>query len=323
VSDPGPVVLVEDLPAEQLQVLREALAGYDVSSATADPSALERAAYVIVRDGKLDGSALAVAPGLQLVVRIDVGEGIVDEEACAARGIPVVVIPSTSLGSVAEHTVMLILMLFKRFQEASERLHAGVVVGGVEPAVTTQESYAYNWVGLDKFQALLRKRVGLVGLGRIGMETARLLRCFGVDVVYTKRNRLSDGEEAEAGVSYVIFDELLATSDCVSLHARFYPETDRMMGRREFELMKPGSLFVNTARGRLVDEAALVAALKSGHLAGAALDVFWYEPLPKESPLLRTENLLLTPHTAGIPMTESLVIELLEAARAIKDKTDG
>jgi len=113
--------------------------------------------------------------------------------------------------------------------------------------------------------------------------------------VYTKRNRLDHTLEEQLGVRYLPFDELLAACECVSLHLRFVPETDRLMGEREFGLMRPGSLFVNTARGRLVDEAALIAALESGHLAGAALDVFWYEPLPEDSPLLSAPNLVLTP----------------------------
>jgi phosphoglycerate dehydrogenase-like enzyme len=212
---------------------------------------------------------------------------------------------------------MVILMLLKRFQVANERLRAGVMAGGVEPTETTQDTYAYNWVDLEHFQALLRKRVGLVGLGKIGRAAAVRLRCLGADVVYTKRTRLDEADEQALGVSWAGFDDLLEMSDCVSLHARVYPETERMMGAREFALMKRGSFFVNTARGRLVDEEALLRALESGHLAGAALDVFWYEPLPKDSPLLKAKNLLLSPHTGGIPLAESQSIELVEAAHVV------
>jgi D-3-phosphoglycerate dehydrogenase len=119
-------------------------------------------------------------------------------------------------------------------------------------------------------------------------------------------------------VRFLSRDELLKTSDCVSLHHRFDDSSERYMGRREFGLMKPGSYFVNTARGRLVDEAALLEALESGHLAGAALDVFWQEPLPQDSPLLRARNLILTPHVGGIPSRASSLVELGEAARLIR-----
>ena len=219
--------------------------------------------------------------------------------------------------SVAEHAVMAILMLLKRLFEATERLRAGIVTGGIEPAVTTQESYAFNWVGLERFDALHGKTVGLVDLGRIGSHAAKLLRCFGCDVVYTKPNRLPPAEEERRGVRYLRFDELLRESHCVSLHLRFSTETERLMGEREFGLMPKASFFVNTARGRLVDEAALVRALESSHLAGAALVVFWYEPLPADSPLLRAPKLLLTPHTGGIPSAESKILEWQEAAQRV------
>jgi lactate dehydrogenase-like 2-hydroxyacid dehydrogenase len=307
------VALVEELPADERSAFERALpSGWSASS---DPTSLPEAEVVVVRDGVLDAATLERAPRLRRVVEIDVGDGSVDVAACEARGVARELVTSPSLNSVAEHAVMLLLMLLKHVVDASERLRDGVIVGDVKPAVTTQESYAYNWVGLERFDALYGKTVGLVGLGRIGEHAATLLRAFGCDVVYTKRTRLPEQQEKESGIRYLPFEELLAASDCVSLHLRFVPETERMMGAREFSLMRPGSLFVNTARGRLVDEAALVDALASGHLGGAALDVYWYEPLPPDNPLLYASNLILTPHTAGIPSAESRVLELQEAAR--------
>ncbi len=214
---------------------------------------------------------------------------------------------------------MLICAVFKRLGVASERFRAGTMVDGMTPELTTQESYAYNWVGLDRFEALYGKTIGLVGLGKIGREVATRLVAFAADVAYTKRNRLSAEEERSLGVRFLPFDELLAASHCVSLHNRFDADTDKMMGAREFALMRPGSFFVNTARGRLVDEEALVAALESGHLAGAALDVFHHEPLQTDSPLLQTPNTILTPHTAGIPIGISLAWELEQAGKHISD----
>jgi len=290
--------------------------GSRVINGQKEPEALKTASFLIVRDGIADSAVASSADRVRKVIRLE-GRGSVDEAAFAGRGATIHHVGSPALISVAEHTVMVILMLLKRFQEASERLRAGVVAGDVEPAETTQDSYAYNWVDLEHFEALLRKRVGLVGLGKIGRATAVRLRCLGADVVYTKRTRLDEADEQALGVSWANFDDLLAMSDCVSLHARVYPETERMMGAREFGLMKRGSFFVNTARGRLVDEEAMLRALESGHLAGAALDVFWYEPLPKDSPLLKVKNLLLTPHTGGIPLAESQAIELVDAARVI------
>jgi phosphoglycerate dehydrogenase-like enzyme len=313
------VALVEDLPVPHRQVLEEALPDAEIGDGRGDPDLLGRARWIVARDGIVDRDTLNAARSLRGVIRFEVGEGSVDDVACADRGVDVHTIPSPALATVAEHTVMVILMLFKRVLEASARLRAGEVVDGAEPQVTTQESYAYNWVGLERFEGLRGQTVGLVGLGAIGAETARLARCFGADVVYTKRSRLSPEDEAAAGVRFASFDDLLRQSHCVSLHNRFMPETERMMGAREFALMRPGSFFVNTARGRLVDEDALVDALRSEHLAGAALDVFWYEPLKPDSPLLSAPNLLLTPHTGGIPLAEGQAIELRQAARLISE----
>lgn len=280
-------------------------------------TALATATAVVIRDRVLDEAALESAPNLRLVVQIADGRGAVDAAGCAARGIEVARIESPVLSSVAEHAVMAVLALLKRLLEASALLRAGLVIGGARPEVTTQERYAYNWVGLERFDALYGKTVGLVGLGAIGTHAARLFNGFGCDVVYTKPNRLAPAEEAEHKVRYLPFDELLAACDCVSLHLRFTPETERLMGEREFGLLRAGALFVNTSRGRLVDEAALVRALESGRLAGAALDVYRHEPLPRDSPLLAAPNLLLTPHTAGIPSAESEIAELRAAARRL------
>ncbi len=305
------VALVESLPSKQLELLKQLLPnGYRlVDGAVAEADA------VVVRDGVVDAALLDSALRLRRVVKIDVGAGSVDAEACAERGIEVAIVESPSLMSVAEHTVMSMLMLFKRVVDAADRLRAGTIVGGAEPALTTQESYAYNWVGLEHFDALWGQTIGLVGLGRVGTHAARLLHSFGADVVYTKRNPLSADDETALGVRYLPFDALLQASRCVSLHNRFTPETEQMMGEREFALMPDDSFFINTARGRLVDEAALVRALESGHLAGAALDVFVLEPLPTDSLLLSAPNVLLTPHTGGIPSAESQVLEFREAVR--------
>jgi phosphoglycerate dehydrogenase-like enzyme len=317
------------LAQEELEALRAAVgdtsrnAGLEVvligdEKAAQQITALAEARYLVVRDQPATAQVLEAAPRLRAVIRLDSGSATVDETLCQQRGIPIFVVRSPTLVSVAEHTILLILALFKRFVRAMDDLRAGVVVGGVRPAVTTQKSYAYNWIGLSGFDALWGKRVGLVGLGKIGREVAIRLRAFGVEVAYTKRNPLATEEERLLGVRFLPRDELLQVSDCVSLHHRFDESSERYMGGREFALMRPGSYFVNTARGRLVDEAALLAALRSGHLAGAALDVFWYEPLPTDSPLLQASNLILTPHVGGIPSAASSLIELGEAGRLIQ-----
>jgi phosphoglycerate dehydrogenase-like enzyme len=328
------VAVLGVLAPEELEALRAALGdtlrddGLDVvliggEQAARQNASLVAARYLVVRDQPASDQILEAAPQLRAVIRLDSGSATVDEALCMQRGIPVFVVRSPTLVSVAEHTILLILALFKRFVVAMDDLRAGVVVGGVQPAMTTQRSYAYNWIGLQGFDALWGKHVGLVGLGKIGREVAIRLRAFGVEVAYTKRSPLASDEERSLGVRFLPRDELLQVSDCVSLHHRFDESSERYMGGREFALMKPGSYFVNTARGRLVDEAALLAALRSGHLAGAALDVFWYEPLPTDSPLLQARNLILTPHVGGIPSRASSLTELGEAGRLIRSRHQG
>jgi D-3-phosphoglycerate dehydrogenase / 2-oxoglutarate reductase len=313
-NDAPTVAILDTGSTSRSDVLRAALPS---AWAVEDGSQLATADYLIVYDATVDADVLAAAQGLRRIIRIDDAGGVVDEEACAQRGIPVEVVESPTSMSVAEHVVMSMLILFKRVPQATAELRRGKVQDGIEPIVTTQQRYAYNWTGLDHWETLHGKPVGLVGLGKIGQRTARLLRCFGADVLYTKPYQLSSEQEDELGVRYETLENLLRSSRCVSLHNRLSADTQGMIGEPEFALMPRGSFFVNSARGALVDEHALVSALHDGHLAGAALDVFRIEPLPDDSPLLDAPNLLLTPHIAGIPNAESEVLELRAAARLL------
>ncbi len=142
------------------------------------------------------------------------------------------------------------------------------------------------------------KTLGLIGLGSIGSKVARLAQAFGMKVVAYSLSK--DAEKAEAlGVQLISLDELLKTSDIVSVHCRVTPETIGLIGNREIELMKPTAYLINTARAVLIDQQALLNALQNKRIAGAALDVFWYEPLPVNHPLLELDNLTITPHLAG------------------------
>ncbi len=316
----GPkVAVVEEFTAAQLDALRQALPdGVTLLTDALGAGTIGQADYLVLREEGIEDDRLAALASLRGVVTIDSGGAAVSAEICESMGVWTEGVPSPGPISVAEHTVMLILALFKRLPTAHRRLMDGVIVDGMEPFVTDQLNYSYNWVGLELFEAVLGKTVGLVGVGQIGGAAARMLVAFGVDVVYYKRNRFSPEEEQEMGIRYLPFDELLAESHCVSLHNKFTPETEKMMGAREFALMPEGSFFVNTARGRLVDEDALMEALDSGHLAGAALDVFWWEPILPDSPLRTTPNLLMTPHTAGTPAGDTVALELGSAGRVVR-----
>jgi phosphoglycerate dehydrogenase-like enzyme len=194
-----------------------------------------------------------------------------------------------------------------------------------EPILTDQRKYTYNWIGLEDFGTLYGKTAGLIGLGLIGRATADRLRAVGMRLLYTQRNRLDPATEARYGVQWRELDDLLRESDFVSLHHRFQegPDgNDNHIGAREFALMKPTAYLVNTARGRLVDEDALLEALRSRQIAGAGLDVFRYEPLPADHPLfeLAGDNVILTPHVAGAPVTEAWATIARELVEKVEEQ---
>lgn len=313
-SGPTVALLDGDDAARSVEALRAALPAEWTVDKQDDA---DDADYLVVVDAVADRSVADSGTRLRLATLIEDAGGSLDRTAFDERGVAIEVVQSPTLISVAEHTVMGMLVIMKRAFVAGTDLVAGRVAGGVEPTLTTQSHYAYNWTGLSAWDAMYGKTVGLVGMGTIGSHVARQLRGFGVDVLYTKPHRLGVEQERELGVRYADLDTLLESSDCVSLHARFTPETEKMMGAREFALMPAGSFFVNTSRGRLVDEQALVDAVASGHLAGVALDVFEMEPLPADSPLLGLSNAFFTPHTGGIPTSEARPLELRLAARRL------
>lgn len=265
----------------------------------------------------------AAGAALRLVVRLDTGNATMPDGLAA----PVIDLPNTALIGVAEHTVMLIMALSRHLLAVIRQTNAQQwLPERSQPILTDQRRYTYNWIGLQDWGTLYGKTVGLVGLGLIGRATAARLRGFGMRLLYTQRHRLDPFSEARFGVQWREFDALLAESDFVSLHHRFQegPEgNDKHIGARELALMKPTAYLINTARGRLVDEDALVDALRRGQIAGAGLDVFRHEPLAADSPLfaLAGDNVILTPHVAGAPLADAWVTiaqELIEHLESFK-----
>ena len=231
-------------------------------------------------------------PDLRMIQAEGVGFERIDLAAAAERGIPVCNCAGTNAGAVAEHTVMLILAV-QRFLPASQQ---AVFRGEFAPFK--------NRIVMEDMVELADCKVGLVGLGRIAAETARRLRPFGCPLYYWNRTPRPE-LAAELGAEHLPLDQLLSTCDVVSLHAAATAETRHLIDGEALARMKPGAVLVNTARGALVDEDALAAALESGRLGGAGLDVMEREPLPLDSPLLRlspeaARRLVLTPHLGGV-----------------------
>jgi phosphoglycerate dehydrogenase-like enzyme len=222
--------------------------------------------------------------------------------AARARGIVLSALPNFGNLMVAEHAFCLMIAAARQTVVS----HRDVVEGaykrrGLAPSLTTDTSFAYWWTGRMGYSALFQKTLGIVGLGDIGSALAIRARAFEMKVLYFRRHRLGPSDEATLGVEYRDLEGLLRESDFVSLHVPHTPETEKLMDGRRIGLMKQGAYLINTCRGGVVDEPALVAALTSGHLAGAGLDVFAYEPLPEGHPLTRLETVVLAPHLGSAP----------------------
>lgn len=265
-------------------------------------------ARILLTENTDIGTDLLSQAGSQvaLVVKLDTGSATVH-----APDIRVIEVPNTALVGVAEHTVAMILASVRRLAYLDSATRArSYLPDRSEPRLTNQKDYTYNWVGLEDFGTIYRRSIGLVGLGYIGRAVAARLRPFGAKLLYYQRTQLSAAEESELGVTYRPLESLLRESSVVSLHHRFQEGeggNDGQFGRELLSHMRNDAWLVNTARGRLVNEEALAAALQNNELAGAALDVFQYEPLPENHPFfaIPAEKLLLSPHVAGGPVDEA------------------
>lgn len=253
---------------------------------------------IITGTDELTGEVIRSSGSLRAILKHGVGLDNVDLEAADERGIVVAATPGAMDDSVADHTIALLLALVRRVVPA----HASVAAG--------------EWRRFDGFD-LRGRTLGLVGFGRIARAVCVRARAFGMEVVAH-----DPFAEPAFGVELVPLSGLLRRAEVVSLHAALPSGSVPLLGRQELRLMKPGAILVNTARGSLVDEDALVQALREGRLSGAALDVFTREP-PFGSPLTELENVVLTPHLGGQTvdalrrMGEMTVANCLAALRGV------
>lgn len=224
--------------------------------------------------------ALERLPELGHITVCGIGTDSIDLVAAKEHGVLVSNIPGKTAPVVAEHSFALMWAIAKQVTWYMDSMRAGL------------------WTKMDGM-FLAGKTVGIIGTGNIGAEMARLCRAVGMDVIAWTFNP-SEERAAALGVEFVELNELLARSDVISIHVQQTPESYHMIGEPQLAMMKAGALLVNVARGPIVDEVALVNALNSGHLGGAALDVFEEEPLPENHPLLDCEHAILTPHIADM-----------------------
>lgn len=231
---------------------------------------------MIVNLTKVDAAAMNDFARCKVIARLGVGVDSVDLGAAREKGIVVANVPEYCVDEVSDHTLALILSLVRKLAAAEADVRSGI----------------WDQLRYRPIRRASELTLGLVGVGRLGEALARKAAAIGFNLLAHDPHSRSDT------VQLVPLDELLAEADILSLHAPSLPETKGMIGAKEFAQMKRGALIVNTSRGELIDEVALVMALNSGQLGGAALDVFAEEPLPLEAPLRECANVLMTPHIA-------------------------
>jgi len=238
---------------------------------------------ILVGTEPINAEFLDKAPDLKLVARFGVGYDSVDVEECTHRGIMATHTPEVLSSGVADHTWAMVLSYYKHISLAGS--HTRKRWAKREGAVP----FGWDTEG---------KTLGILGLGRIGLEVLKRSRGFPVKVIYHDVIR-KEKLETEYGVEYVGLDELLKRSDILTIHVDLNPSSRGIIGSEEFDMMKPSSLVVNTSRGPVINESALIDALRDGKIGGAALDVFEAEPTPLDNPLLSMPNVLVTPHIAS------------------------
>lgn len=235
---------------------------------------------LLVVGDRVDEELLSHAPSLRAVSQYGVGLDNIDLEAAKRRGVVVTNLPDEVTASTAELTITLLLACARRVVEADR---------------WTREHNPFSWTPANLMGHSLRGKVlGLVGFGRIGQAVAGIASALGMRIIYTARTRRAEAE-ARLGAAYHQLADLLRLADVVSLHLPATPDTHYLIGAAELEKIKPGAILINTARGSIVDEAALTHALQTGHLYAAGLDVFEHEPRVTPA-LAQLDNVVLTPH---------------------------
>ncbi|WP_341989063.1 2-hydroxyacid dehydrogenase [Azorhizobium sp. AG788] len=285
------IVLLDPLPPARADKLRELLPpGFVLTVATARgddhlKEIIGEADYAIAGQVGASAEVLRAARKLKLLHKWGVGVDNLDIDAARELGIKVARTTGSNAIPVAEFTLGLMLAALRHIAYSNAELQKG------------------HWAGIGGLPrdtyTLSGKTVGIVGFGAIGTAVARVLKGFGCTILYSKRTPLSAAEEAALGVKHASLAEILAVADVVSLHCPLTPETANMIDKAAFAAMKPTAILVNVARGGVVVEADLIAALHSRQIAGAAMDVFETEPLPADSPLLGIPTLVVTPHLAA------------------------
>jgi D-3-phosphoglycerate dehydrogenase len=256
---------------------------------------------IMVTPASVTAEIMDRLPRLRVIGKPGIGYDVIDVEAATARGIAVFSAPGFCAREVADHAMMMALGLARKAPLLGNAMRRGI----------------YERSLPSPLSALYEMTLGLVAFGEIAREMATRATPFGFRIIAF--DPLVEQKVADPyGVTMVSLDELLAQADIVSVHAPLMKETFHLLGAREFNLMKPTAYVINTARGPVIDQTALIAALRERRIAGAGLDVFEPEPLPADSPLLTMENVILTPHMAGLSNVSQMAVRRRTARNVAK-----
>ena len=282
------------------------------ASDAADAAALssDKIVGVIADTVPIDKNLLDKMSNLRAVLKLGRSYFNIDVDALRGRGTYFGCVPRKGPNCVAELALTLIMALSKDLIVGNEAVAMGAYrYRGIKPELTSQRKIAFHWMKNERVHEVTGKTLGIIGMGEIGCELARRASVMGMSNIYHKRKPLSAELEGVFDASYRDLDDLLRESDYVCVATPHTPETEGMIGAEQIALMKESACLVNIARGGIIDEDAMIAALQEDRIAGAGLDVFTYEPLPPESPLCALDNVILCPHIGGGTGTNR-VIEL-------------
>jgi glyoxylate reductase len=303
------VVVTGRIPSDGLDLLRRhhEVTAWDEDRAITRTELLE---FVRNADGlvtllteKVDSELLdAAGPNLKVVANVAVGYNNIDVAACADRGVVATNTPGVLTEATADTAFALMLMATRRLGEGERVIRSG----------TPWQWGMFYLLG----SGIQGKVLGIVGAGAIGIAMARRAKAFGMSVIYTGPTALAPEVEAELGARRVDFGELLRTSDVISLHCPYLPETHHLIGTPELAKMKATAFLINSARGPIIDESALVEALRQRQIAGAGLDVFEFEPAVHEG-LLELDNVVLLPHLGSATNETRTAMAVLAADNAV------
>lgn len=303
------IVILGRIPESAVQRLREAhdVSSWDEDSAPTREQVLERVvgadAIVSLLTAKIDREVIdAAGPQLRVVSNVAVGYDNIDVPSCVERGVIATNTPDVLTEATADIAMALTLMVTRRLGEGERLIRAGT---------------PWSWGMFFMLgSAVQQRQFGVVGMGKIGQATAERARAFGMSIAYSKRTPLAPEVEQRLGAKHMELDELLASSHVVSLHCPYGPETHHLIDAPRLRMMRSDAYLVNTARGPIIDEAALAAALREGTIAGAGLDVFEKEP-EVHAGLLECQNVVLLPHLGSATIETRTAMAELAAANAL------